>query len=58
MMKSQKSDAEKDKLIEGDKLIGISKIIRLNDENPESQKKLSYIQMAALTIKTYENNSA
>ena len=58
MMKSQKSDAEKDKLIEEDKLIGISRIIRLNDENPESQKKLSYIKMAALTIKTYENNSA
>ena len=58
MMKSQKCDAEKDKLIEEDKLIGISKIIRLNDENPESQKKLSYIKMAALTIKTYENNSA
>ena len=38
MMKNQKSDAEKDKLIEEGKIIGISNIIRLNDEKPESQK--------------------
>ena len=38
MMKSQRGDTEKDKLIEEGKRIGIGKIIRQNNGNSQSKK--------------------
>ena len=58
MMKSQRGDTEKDKLIEEGKRIGISKIIRQNNGNSQSKKIifLTHIWMIKVSIKTYAEN--
>ena len=47
MMKNQRSDAEKDKLIEKGKRIGINEIIRQNNRN---------IDMINISIEIYREN--
>ena len=57
MIKSKRSDAEKDKVIDQDKRIVINKITRQNNGNTKSKNYfLTFIRMININSKTYENS--
>ena len=57
-MKSQRNDAEKDKLIKESKSIGINKIIWQNNGKTSSQKKFFFKNVKRINIsaKTFKEN--